>query len=542
MSFKLINKLSISGKSTVGYSVLAVFFFVFTVVIFIEIGNIRASDSLAKDAFAQFHKNIKEDALRINKETTLLNVNLKLYEQQKETSTFVILVVSSVGLILLLIVGIVSFFVNQLQIAGPVKMIQAVLNKMKEGEDIEIVEVKRKDEIGAMQLALNEMIEDISSKTVFANEIGKGNYNSIFDAASKNDGLGNALLSMRENLQKHSEEERKRNWSNIGIAELSDILRQLHLTSEELYDQIMRFTVKYLGANQGILFEHILDEGEPYLKMAACYAYDKKKYFDKKILKGEGLVGQCLEEKDVIYITEVPKSYFNITSGLGAALPSSICFRPLMINENVIGVLELAFFKKLESFELDFIGKMSDSIAATMSGTKVNERTKVLLEESHIRAEELKAQEEEMRQNLEELQATQEDFHRVQEELKKKNTEIEEKVSALEESEIGMLELKISGTIISVNNYFLSITGYKENEVVGKHYKMFFAPEFLETSECQDLWYNMRSGDLLAEQYPRVGKEGNKINLRTSYKSVCDTQGFPYKILCLCFDLTGIKV
>jgi methyl-accepting chemotaxis protein len=150
----------------------------------------------------------------------------------------------------------------------------------------------------------------------------------------------------------------------------------------------------------------------------------------------------------------------------------------------------------------------------------------------------LKAQEEELRQNLEEFQATQEDFHRVQEELKKKNTEIEEKMTAFEESEIGMVELKISGTILSANNYFLSITGYQENEVLGKHYKMFFSPDFLETSECQDLWYNMRSGDLSAEQYPRIRKDGSETQLRNSYKAVCDADGFPYKILCICFNLT----
>ena len=529
MSVDLIKKFSLSTKINFGYIILAIAISILSAIVYFETSKNKAEDFSVKNINA---------ASLTNQQRNELN---QLYSE-KESSDRIIKFTTGIGLILVFTIGIVSLRRTKTHITTPINEIQALLTKLKDGEVVEGFTIVKQDEIGQLKSTLNAIIEEISIKTTFALEIGKGNYSSSFEAVSKNDSLGNALLDMRKNLQQNGEEERSRNWANVGIANLNDILRQTHLTNDQLYDEIIRFIVKYLEATQGALFEYIADTQEPYLKMVACYAYERKKYFDKTIALGEGLVGQCVVEKEMIFMTEIPITYLTITSGLGNALPSSLCMMPLLINETVVGVLELASFKVFKSHELEFIKRTSENLASTLSVTKVNENTKFLLEESNIRAEEMKAQEEEMRQNLEELQTTQEDLQRVQEELKKKNVEVEEKMTALEQSEIGMLELKISGTIISVNSYFLKLTGYQENEVIGKHYKMFFSPEFIESAECQELWYNMRSGDLSTEQYPRIGKHGQEINLRSSYKSVCDTQGFPYKILCLCLDLSGIKV
>ena len=92
---------------------------------------------------------------------------------------------------------------------------------------------------------------------------------------------------------------------------------------------------------------------------------------------------------------------------------------PLKLNEQVFGVVEVASFNVFQDFEIDFVKRMAESIASTISSVKVNARTQRLLEESQQMTEQMRAQEEEMRQNMEELQATQEEMARKEKDMLK---------------------------------------------------------------------------------------------------------------------------
>jgi GAF domain-containing protein len=129
---------------------------------------------------------------------------------------------------------------------------------------------------------------------------------------------------------------------------------------------------------------------------------------------GEGLVGQCYLERDIIFMTNIPKEYINITSGLGEATPNCLLIVPLIVNDKINGVMELASFKKFQEHEVEFIKKLAENIASIIDNAKVSEQTKSLLVQSIQQSEMMRAQEEEMRQNMEELVATQEEIQRKQ--------------------------------------------------------------------------------------------------------------------------------
>ena len=92
--------------------------------------------------------------------------------------------------------------------------------------------------------------------------------------------------------------------------------------------------------------------------------------------------------------------------------PSNLIITPLKLNEETLGMLELASFKAFEDYQVEFLERLGEAIASSLHNARVNRRTQQLLSESQSRAQEIQAQEEEMRQNMEELQATQEEMQR----------------------------------------------------------------------------------------------------------------------------------
>ncbi|WKK76550.2 GAF domain-containing protein [Marivirga salinae] len=219
-------------------------------------------------------------------------------------------------------------------------------------------------------------------------------------------------------LEKAQQEEKKRAWVTKGLAEIGSILRgedDLKILTEK----IIAFVVKYLDANQGALF--LLDDenkDDLQLTLKSAYAFKRRKQLNQKVNIGEGLVGQCYLEKDYIYLTEVPDNYINIRSGLGDANPRSILISPMLVNEEVYGIFEIASFNKVEQYQIDFMLEMGENIAMQLNSIKTNEKTKYLLAEMQEQSQQLHSQEEEMRQNMEELQATQEQQERQERDLR----------------------------------------------------------------------------------------------------------------------------
>lgn len=317
-------------------------------------------------------------------------------------------------------------------ISKNINAVKEGVQSLAKGELVEIPANNSTDEIGEMTLAVQSLVKGLQETSTFAKEIGSGNLAVSFEPLSENDVLGKSLLDMRLNLQNVKEADQKRSWATEGLAKFGDILRSNNDGLAALSDNIISNLVKYLGANQGALY--VVNDTNPndrYLEMVACYAWNKKKFINQRIDQGEGLVGQAWQENDVLLITDVPQDFVKISSGLGDANPNCFLIIPLSVNDETFGVIEMASFKVIEEYQIEFVKKLAESIASTLSTAKVNERTKILLEQSQQQTEEMRAQEEEMRQNMEEMQATQEEMERKEQEVQKILQEAREKEEQL---------------------------------------------------------------------------------------------------------------
>jgi GAF domain-containing protein len=274
------------------------------------------------------------------------------------------------------------------------------------------------NEIGAVASQVNDVIEQLKDASDFVQGIGQGNFTVSYEELDKDykpgtNKLADSLIDMQGKLKHLNEEDQRRQWVNEGLTKFVDILRSGGDNIKSLGDSIISTLINYTGSNQGSLY--LLNDSEPgnaYLELISLFAFDIKKFENKKIKIGEGILGQTFLEKEVTYLKNIPQEYIRITSGLGEANPSSLLVVPLKIDRDVFGVIELASFKDFREHEINFVERLGETIASTFATVKAAQRNRELLDEAKSATEMMRSQEEEMRQNMEELQATQEEMAR----------------------------------------------------------------------------------------------------------------------------------
>jgi PAS domain-containing protein len=353
----------------------------------------------------------------------------------------------------LALLSLYSFFKK---IARPIKWIDKKSEMLKNGNlEIGNDRIIDQKEFQNVNHVLNSMSLNTRNAIEFIKNIEEGkldfeySYNGSAHDSEESNKLAQSLVNLRDTLNEIAVSEKERNWTTEGLARFVEILRANNEDIQSLSDKILSNLVNYVKANQGQLYILNDDDSEnTFLELSAFYAFDRKKFIEKSIQVGQGLVGQAYQEKETILLTEVPDNYVKVTSGLGEANPRCILIVPLKINDVVYGILELASFNAFKAYEIDFVEKIGESIASTVSNAKVNHKTKVLLEDLQQQQEEMKAQEEEMRQNMEELQATQEEMSRKEKEISRlfelsnaKEKELEQQLKEIENM-AGELEME----------------------------------------------------------------------------------------------------
>lgn len=461
-----------------------------------------------------------------------LNVELtQLFVKQGFDTTLFLKALVFLLLINLTIIGFAYYVLKKT--IRPLATIAQHTRLLSEGQLPPAIAVSQADEIGEITSHMNTLSLNIGTATAFAKSVGTGNLETdtkVFDGKGE---LSHALYAMRDNLKLAASEDKKRNWSSEGLAKFSDIARA-HADLKSLAENSITYLVKYLKCAQGSLFTvNDTNHHDTFLELTACYAYSRKKFLNKKIAPGEGLAGQVYLEKQTAYLKEIPKDYVKITSGLGESNPTVLLIVPLKVDEKIEGIIEVASFTEFAPHEILFVEKLAETIASIIVSTKVNERTKQLLEVSQQQAEEMKAQEEEMRQNMEELTAT-------QEETSRKEMELNNQVTAINNS-MAAVEFGIDGTIESANEIFLRTMGYSLDEIKGKHHSMFVDSAHAQSEDYKRFWTELAFKSHSGE-FSQIGKRGKKVWLQASYTPIQNKMGVTYKVIKFAQDITERKM
>lgn len=220
--------------------------------------------------------------------------------------------------------------------------------------------------------------------------------------------------------------------------------------------------------------------------MVACFAYDRKKFPDKRVAWGEGLIGAAALERKGYYTDKLKDGYLTITSGLGKANPNYLLIEPLVWNDQVFGIFEMASFNSMEEYKIQFVQRVAENLATTINTMTSNLRTEQLLKETRAQADQLLIQEEQARQNMEALKLAQEKAA--------KQAEIFIRFTNTVNHTLMRAEYNTDGILLYANTRFLKNLGYAGNrEVEGKHISIFINEK--DRIWFDSIWTGISKGD-----------------------------------------------
>lgn len=269
----------------------------------------------------------------------------------------------------------------------------------------------------SFQESISQSIDNFKKAVGFIQEISSKNFEVRWTGIDqsnihKNENtLAGELIKMRNQMKTAKLEDDQRFWTNDGLAQFSQLVRQHQSNLSRLCQEATSYLAHYIKARQASLFTFNDDNRDDiFLELTGAYANEVNK--TKRLDVNEGLVGQTFANGETMVLNDVPASFLQISSGLGKSTPASVCIVPLKYNNKTEAVIELSSFSPFEPHVIAFIEKAGEFIASAILSAKVSTKMELMLNETQQQAEEMRSQEEEMRQNMEELTATQEEIHR----------------------------------------------------------------------------------------------------------------------------------
>ncbi|RXJ93562.1 histidine kinase [Malaciobacter molluscorum] len=346
-----------------------------------------------------------------------------------------------ISLITLIVVTLILYFVIQKYIINSLNTFQEGLLTFfkflnRESNEVELLKIDSKDEIGLMSKAVNK-----------------------------------GIIRTQENINKIEIE----TWIKDGVNQLNQILINLK-DLKDVTDESINFISNYVNAGVAVLY--IYNEKEKKLKEYSSFAHVKRDELSSEFKLKEGIIGQVAFQKKPILLTNIKKDESLITTGTTTQKSFNTYTFPLIYNKDIFGVIEIGSFSTFDKKILDFFDNINKTICIAISSAIKNKKVKELLEET----KEANAQLEINQIKLEEANANMEE---QQQQLEEANANLEEQQQQLEEANANMEEqqqqLKISEQNLKEQNRLLEETKKeieqkaKELEQSGKYKSEFLA-------------------------------------------------------------------
>ena len=285
------------------------------------------------------------------------------------------------------------------------------------------------------QLAQN-LTTQVRSISEVASAVTKGDLTRTIrvDAKGEVEALKDTINQMIANLKETTLRNQEQDWLKSNLAKFTQMLqgqKDLPTVTQRILSELAQVVIAHYGAFY--ILKQDEDTREDKLRLFAAYGYRSDRNIPTEFAIGEGLVGQVAFEKERIILSNVPGNYIKISSGLGRAKPANLIILPVLFENKVKAVIELASLDIFSETHLDFLSQLTESIGIVLNTIEANTRTEELLAQSQSLAGELKIQQEELRRTNDELQDKALLLVKQKNEVEAKNKEVEEARRSLEE-------------------------------------------------------------------------------------------------------------
>ena len=237
------------------------------------------------------------------------------------------------------------------------------------------------------------------------------------------DNINEMIRNLKETTQKNAEQD----WLKTNLARFTRQL-QGQRDLEAVTKLILSELAPLVSAHHGVFY--MMDSAQARnhakLQMIASYGYRPNSDVPTSFAPGEGLVGQCAVEKNRVWLTNVPRDYITVSSGLGAAPPTNIVVLPILFEQQVKAVIEIASLDRFTPTHMGFLDQLMETIGVVLNTIEANTRTESLLTQSQSLAQELQQTNLELAEKARLLSDQ-------NSEVERKNREVEQAKIALEE-------------------------------------------------------------------------------------------------------------
>src|SRR5919197_1267922 len=244
--------------------------------------------------------------------------------------------------------------------------------------------------------------------------------------------LKDNINTMIDNLRLTTDRNTEQDWLKTNLARFTGMLQgQRDLTT--VGRMLLSELAPLVNAQHGVIYQMGTEDSEA-LVLLSAYAGDDQDGHRRQIALGQGLVGQCALEKRRMLITDLPPDRtISIRSGLVEAVPRNVIVLPVLFEDRVKAVIELATLSVFTASHLAFLEQLTASIGIVLNSIEATMQTEGLLKQSQQLAAELQAQQKELQQTNEQLAQKAQQLAEQNVEVERKNQEIEQARRALEE-------------------------------------------------------------------------------------------------------------
>ncbi len=307
---------------------------------------------------------------------------------------------------------------------------------------------------GLGYLTFRRIVVPIRALESSVKAIAAGDYSKQVPCTEARDETGGLARSV-EVLKQSAVAIDEHRWVSASAAKLTGGLQGAGSLAD-FGQQLLSGLVPALGASVAGFYTN---EGEPAsLRRVVGYGLADGATLPAEIQPGEGLVGQCARERKSITIEQLPPDYLRITSGLGMSAPGRAVALPLLSQDTVLGVIELASFRAFSPRETALLDELLPVVAMSLEILQRNLRTKGLLEQTQKQTRELEVSSVELQQSQRELLAQRESIAASEARTRQ----------ILESTAEGIFGVDTKGQITFVNPSAAQMLGFTAAELIGR--------------------------------------------------------------------------